>query len=142
MARPYAGPVDHTLELRLTIASWDERPIEIFDDSGKLTRADVALHDDGAGLSDGSMHMVNFYRADGTSRFTSLMRLRGSLAGRAGAFVLLGDGAYDGTAAVVRFRVIEGSGTAELSGISGTATSDSSHADYPTMPLTLTYRFD
>jgi hypothetical protein len=35
--------------------------------------------------------------------------------------------------------VVSGSGTGQLSGISGTCESVSTHADYPFMPLSLTY---
>ncbi len=134
--------MDEILELRLTIASWDESPLEVFDDGGKITKADVVVRDGDAAISDGAAHMVMYYRPDGTSSFTSLMRLRGSLAGRVGGFALLGEGAYDGVAAVVNFHVIEDSGTVDLSGMSGTAKSVSSHVDYPTMPLTLRYHLD
>jgi hypothetical protein len=38
--------------------------------------------------------------------------------------------------------VVPGSGTGELSGLSGTVSSRSTHADYPHMPLSLTYEFE
>lgn len=35
--------------------------------------------------------------------------------------------------------IVPGSGTGDLAGISGSATSSSTHGDYPYMPLTLRY---
>jgi hypothetical protein len=67
------------------------------------------------------------------------MHITGTLAGRAGSFVLQGDGTYDGKTARGQSRVVEGSGTGELAGLSGTAESVSTHDDYPFMPLTLKY---
>jgi hypothetical protein len=67
------------------------------------------------------------------------MRLTGILDGRAGSFVLSGEGTFDGTTASGQMSVVTGSGTDGLAPISGTCVSVSTHADYPFMPLTLTY---
>ena len=38
--------------------------------------------------------------------------------------------------------MVPGTGTGELSGLTGTVTSRSTHEDYPHMPLTLSYDFE
>jgi hypothetical protein len=53
--------------------------------------------------------------------------------------VLQGDGTYDSTTARVKVNVVPGSGTDGLAGITGSAESESTSADYPNMPLTLRY---
>jgi len=83
--------------------------------------------------------MLAYYRPDGTSSFVTVMRLTGILDGRAGSFVLRGEGAFDGTTASGQMTVVAGSGTGGLAGISGSCRSVSTHADYPFMPLTLAY---
>ena len=128
-----------TLTTKMRIASWDESPVEEFGDGSKLTRAQVRLSDGEEGLASGSAGMLAYYRADGTSSYVTVMRLTGSLDGRAGSFVLRGEGAFDGTTASGRMTVVTGSGSGELARISGTCESVSTHADYPFMPLTLTY---
>jgi len=134
-----------TLTTKMRIASWDESPVEEFGDGGKLTRALVQLSDakelsDGKdALESGSSAMLAYYRPDGTGSYVTMTRITGSLDGRTGSFVLRGEGAYDGTTASGRMTVVPGSGTGGLSGISGTCESDSTHADYPFMPLKLTY---
>jgi len=128
-----------TLTTKMRIASWDESPVEEFDDGSKLTRAQVRLSDGQQGLASGSVGMLAYYRPDGTSSFVTVMRLTGILDGQAGSFVLRGEGAFDGTTASGQMTVVAGSGTGGLADISGVCRSVSTHADYPFMPLTLVY---
>ncbi len=55
--------------------------------------------------------------------------------------MLLGEGTFDGERAVSSVRIVKGSGTEALEGISGSCDSSSTHSDYPYMPLTLTFDF-
>ncbi|HEY3685308.1 MAG TPA: DUF3224 domain-containing protein [Streptosporangiaceae bacterium] len=128
-----------TLATKLRIAGWDESALEELDDTTRITRAQVRLTDGEDGLASGSSGMLAYYRPDGTSSYVTVMRLTATLAGRTGGFVLQGEGTYDGTTASGRMTVVPGSGTGGLTGISGTCESVSTHADYPFMPLTLTY---
>jgi hypothetical protein len=125
---------------RLRIAAWDEQPISEFDDGSKITRAHVSLSEPAEGLEGGSVESVMFYRPDGTSHYVSVMRLSATLDGRSGTFILSGEGDFDGTTASGTSTIVEGSATAGLTGIAGTCTSTSTHADYPYMPLDLTYQ--
>lgn len=129
-----------TLETKLRIDDWDESAIEEFDDGRKITRAQVRLRDGADGLESGSASMLAYYRPDGTSEYVTLLHLSGRLDGREGTFALRGDGGYDGTTATGHMTVIPGSGTGGLAGISGSCVSESTHADYPFMPLTLNYQ--
>lgn len=128
-----------TLETRLEIKSWDEKPYRELDDGRKLTRAEVVLTGTGDGVESGTFAGLMYYRPDGTSSYVTLLHLTATLDGRSGGFALTGDGGYDGSAARGRFTVVEGSGTGQLAGIRGGAQSVSTHADYPYMPLTLRY---
>lgn len=128
------------LETKLEIKSWDEKSYRELGDGQKFTRADVALSvsEEGIEAAAGSESLL-YYRADGTSRFVSLMHVAGRLGERTGSFVLAGSGTYDGSQARVDYSVVDGSGTGDLSTLRGTGVSVSSHADYPFMPLTLDY---
>jgi len=128
-----------TLTTRLRIASWDETPTRELDDGGKVTRATVVLADGSDGLDAGTSESIMYYRPDGTSRYVTVMHLTGTLDGRSGSVVLTGEGNYDGTTASGTFEIVPGSGTKDLAGITGTCRSASTHADYPYMPLSLTY---
>jgi hypothetical protein len=128
------------LETKLEIKSWDEKPYRELDDGQKFTRADVvqAASED-AIEADVSSESLMFYAADGTSTYVGLMRITGRLGDRSGSFVLSCQGTYDGTHARGAYTVVAGSGTGDLAGLTGTATSVSSHADYPYMPFVLDY---
>jgi hypothetical protein len=128
-----------TLVTRLEIKSWDEKPYRELDDGSKFTRADVTLAGTGDGLESGAFEAVLYYRADGTTAYVSVMQLSGTIDGRSGSFVLRGNGDFDGTTARGEMEIVGGSGTAGLAGITGTARSVSTHADYPYMPLEITY---
>jgi hypothetical protein len=128
------------LETKLKIESWDEKPYRELPDGTRFTRADVALSGDGDGITAATFEGLMYYRADGTSSYVTLMRIEGTVGGRSGAFVLRGDGAYDGTTARGTSEIV--AGTDGLAGISGTAESSSTSADYPFMPLTITYTMD
>ena len=128
-----------TVEARLKIESWDEKPYRELGEGDKLTRADVLLSGPDDGLTSAIFEALMFYRADGTSTYVTLMHLTGTLDGRRGSFVLQGQGTYDGKTARGESYVVEGSGTGELAGLGGTCESVSTHDDYPFMPLTLNY---
>jgi Protein of unknown function (DUF3224) len=127
------------LTTKLEIKSWDEQPYRQFDDGRKFTKADVTLVGTGDGIESGSFEAIMFYRTDGTTEYVTVMQLSGSLGGVSGDFVLRGDGSFDGTSARGEMEIVPGSGTGGLAGITGTATSVSTHDDYPHMPLEITY---
>jgi hypothetical protein len=126
-----------TLDTKLKILSWDEKPYRELPDGSKFARAEVALAGDV--LTSGTFEALLHYRPDGTSTYVALMQLSGTLDGRTGDFVLRGEGHYDGTTARGEMTVIPGSGTGGFAGIAGRGESVSTHADYPYMPLVLSY---
>jgi Protein of unknown function (DUF3224) len=128
-----------TLATKLEIKSWDEQPYQEFDDGRKLTKAAVTLAGSGDEITSASFDAVLFYRPDGASEYVSIMLVNASLGGEAGSFALRGSGDYDGTRAASEFEIVEGSGTGGCAGITGTATSVSTHEDYPNMPITFKY---
>jgi len=134
-----------TYETRLDIKSWDENPYRELPDGTKFARAEVTLAGAagaaaagaGTALTEGSFEALLYYKADGTSTYVTLMSLTGTVEGRSGRLVLAGDGGYDGKTARMRGDVIEATG--DLAGLTGTVVSESTHEDYPHMPLILTY---
>jgi hypothetical protein len=128
---------ERTLRTTLEIKSWDEKPYRESDDGRKFTRAEVQLGSND-GISSAAFEALMFYRPDGTSSYVSLMQITASFDDKAGSFVLRGSGEYDGTTAAGEYQIVAGEGG--LAGISGTLTSASTQADYPNMPITLTYQ--
>jgi hypothetical protein len=126
------------IETTLKIESWEEQPTSEFADGTKISKSDVVLIGEGD-VTAGRSQSLLFYRADGTSAFVVLTRVEATLDGHSGAFVLSGTGSYDGTTARQELAIVDGSGSEGLRGIGGSAISESTHQDYPYMPLRLDY---
>jgi len=137
----YGARMTSKLVTTLKIESWDEVPTHEFPDESRWTRAAVTLAEGKDGLVDGTWEMVMVNLADGTSHYATVMRLSGTLDGRSGSFALVGQGDFDGTTSSTTAAVVPGSGTDGLAALTGRLESVSTHADYPYLPLTLTYDF-
>ena len=125
-----------TESFRLDIKSWDEKPYHELADGRIIKAAEVVLAD--SSIS-GTWRALLYYGPDGTSTFIGIMPVTATLGARSGTFVLMGQGRYDGTTARTTMEIVPGSGTDGLAGITGFAEHNSTHADTPQWPLTLTY---
>jgi hypothetical protein len=85
----------------------------------KLTRARGTQRFSGDLVGEGSVEWVFCYFPAGGGRFLGLQRIEGLLGGRRGSFVLESIGDHDGRQSRGVWRVIPGSGTGELEGITG-----------------------
>jgi hypothetical protein len=128
-----------TVESKLKIESWDEQATSEFADGTKISKADVLLNGEGGVVTTGRFQSLLFYRSDGTSTFVVLMQVEATLDGHSGSFMLSGTGSYDGTTARQELTIIDGSGSEGLRSIRGSMISESTHQDYPYMPLRLDY---
>ena len=80
------------------------------------------------------------YTSDDEATFVGIERIVGSLGGRSGSFVLQHSGTYDGEKATAEWEVLQGSGTDELEGLTGSGGFSSSHAEE--YEITLDYHFE
>jgi hypothetical protein len=96
-----------------------EDPIDELEAGIRLTHANGTQRFSGDLEADGLVHWLMVYRDDRTARFVGLQRLRGTIGGRTGAFVLTAEGDHDGTSSRIELTVVPGSGTGELAGIAG-----------------------
>ena len=101
------------------IASWDEEPFDESEDGQKLTRAHIrrTFHGDLSGT--GNLMYVMAHLSDEDAAFSGFEKVVGSLGGRTGSFVLRHTGRYDGEKATAEYEVMPGSGTGELTGVTG-----------------------
>jgi hypothetical protein len=106
-----------------TVGAWDENTYAELDGKGKLTRATVTFDFSGDVTAQGTWDAVMCYREDGTAVFTGMQRMVGQLGDRTGTFVAQADGVYEVGEARTSWTVIDGSGTGELAGLSGTGSS-------------------
>jgi len=105
-----------------TVASWEEDTCQELGD-GKITRAKVGYKLSGGIEGEAAWDALMYYRPDGTAEYTGLQYVSGQIAGRPGTCVMVADGAYADGAASGTWRVIPGSGTGGLAGLSGSGTS-------------------
>jgi hypothetical protein len=109
-------------QAKFEVQSWDENPYVELEGDAKLTRASVGQAFTGDLEGEGSVEWLMCYREDKTADFVGLQRFVGSLGSRSGTFVMTTQGSFDGTEAKGSLDVVAGSGTEELTGITGTGT--------------------
>jgi len=106
---------------------WDEKPYEIIEDRMKATKASVeyALSGDLEGKA--NVEYLMFYQSfdpqdahKAVAQYVGLFRIVGKLRGKSGSFALTDNGTYQSGGANSALSIIPGSGTGELSKISGT----------------------
>jgi Protein of unknown function (DUF3224) len=101
------------------IQGWDEETYQDLAGDAKLTRARVNVTFSGDIEGSGPVEWLMCYRDEAQARFVGLQHVDGRLGDRSGTFVVETVGTFDGKAAKASWNVIPGSGTGELSGLSG-----------------------
>jgi len=109
---------------------WDEKTYEQVSPQMKLTQTLAEFQYTGQLQGEGSVEYLMFYSAfdehdphNATAEYVGLIRFRGSVNGKAGSFVLEDRGAFQAVTAKSSLRILPGSGTDQLEGISGTGAS-------------------
>lgn len=88
----------------------------------KLARVSGTQRFTGDIEGDGSVEWSMCYLPDGTARFAGLQRVEGWIGEHPGTFVMESVGAHDGKASKGTWTIIAGSGTGDLSGLTGAGT--------------------
>jgi Protein of unknown function (DUF3224) len=130
----------HVAHARFAIKSWDEKPYGEGEGLPKMTRAAVAKAFTGDIAGDGHVEYLMVYRSDGRATFVGLERVVGTVAGKAGSFVLQRTGMFENGEAKESYSVVPGTGTGELSGLRGEGTSSVGHG--MEHPFVLNYELD
>jgi len=107
------------------VAAAREDPWHVVDDEPRLTRAGGSQRFRGDIEGEGVVEWLACY-VDGGARLVGLQRIDGTLAGRRGTFVIEATSDHDGRQSSGTWRIVRGSGTGELSGISGSGGFDAS----------------
>lgn len=111
--------METTVTATFEVKGWDESPVDEGEGLGKITRASVKKEFSGDIDGTGTLEYLMAYADDGSATFVGLERVRGSLAGRSGTFVLEHRGRFEEGAAKGPIVIAPGSGTDELSGLAG-----------------------
>jgi hypothetical protein len=108
-----------TAESVFQVTAWEESPWHEHDGGPRLTRAKVTKIFSGELEGEGTVEYLMTHRPDGTASFVGVETVSGRLGGKAGAFVLEHRGTFQEGAATADCRVVPGSGTGALAGLSG-----------------------
>ncbi|MCY0944839.1 DUF3224 domain-containing protein [Streptomyces antarcticus] len=105
---------------RFTYAGWEELPVGSPDGAPRLARALVTnTFTGGVEASGTSCAYTIAYTGESVGSYTGMELLSGSVDGRRGSFVLEESGTFDAGGTTCRFAVVPGSGTGDLTGLSG-----------------------
>ncbi|GAA1983267.1 DUF3224 domain-containing protein [Nocardiopsis rhodophaea] len=104
-----------------TFANWEEHTIGQLEDGPKLAHASVTnTFSGGMEAATTTCAYTIAYLTETTGTFTGLELVNGVLDGRKGSFVLEERGSFDAESSVhCTFEVVPGSGTDELTGLTG-----------------------
>ena len=109
-----------------TLKKWEETPYDVIEKRMKATRASVEYAFSGDLEGSAKVEHLMFYtffddkdphKAD--AQYVGVMRIIGKMKGKSGSFAVKDSGAYGSGLAKSALSIIPGSGTGELSGISG-----------------------
>lgn len=109
---------------------WDENTVDQISATKKITKASVVLDfgTEGPIAGKASVEWLMYYNyADekdqhrSSAAYLGLLRFDGSLDGKQGSFVMEDRGTFDGGRLSAALTILDGSGTGELAGITGSA---------------------
>jgi hypothetical protein len=126
-----------TANARFAIKTWDEKPYNETQGLPKLTRATVGKTYSGDITGEAHVEYLMVYRPDGSASFVGIERVIGTIAGKAGSFVLQRTGVFEDGKAKESYSVIRGSATGELRDLVGEGHSAVGHG--MEHPFTLAY---
>lgn len=101
------------------VMGWDERPYDAVPGQPKLTHADVTFELSGGIEGEASVTYLMAYRPDQSASYVGLVRVTGTVGGRAGSFIARDVGAYENGVSKSRWTILPGFGTGELADIRG-----------------------
>lgn len=115
------------------VKAWDEQPYEEISKDAKLTRAGVTYQFNGIIEGEGHAEYLMAYPGGEDATYVGLLRVIGTIKGRAGSFVAAISGQFAGGTAKDTWTVVDGSGTGDLQGLRGeghTKASSGQQAEY------------
>ena len=109
-----------------TMRSWDERLVSGEEGTPRVAHAHAVMRFAGVIEGDSSCDFLLFYPGEGfdggATTSPGFERIEGSVAGRKGNFVVRHEVGFDLNGIQGTFTVVDGSGTGELSGLTGSGT--------------------
>lgn len=111
------------------ITSWDEKTYQEIGGGAKLSNAKVTQSYSGEIEGTSSIEYLMSYTTQGTANFVGLERVSGTVAGKAGTFVLQHFGGFSEGKARSSWSVVAGSGTEGLASLQGEGSYVAGHGE-------------
>ncbi|UMP01745.1 DUF3224 domain-containing protein [Amycolatopsis sp. EV170708-02-1] len=122
--------------------NWEESVVSGAEGAPRVAYAHATLTYSGLIEGESVLDYLLYYAGEGYdgggTTSPGLERIEGSVDGRKGSFVIKHDTGFDTQGITSAFTVVEGSGTGELAGITGSGTTTGTLGE-PTMSYTLDY---
>jgi hypothetical protein len=122
---------------QFSVANWKEEPFST-EGATKLSTSHVAYRYTGDLEGESTLAYVMHYGTEKTGTAYAFERFTGKLCGKQGSFVLEHVGTFDGDGVRGLLRVVPGSGTGELRGLTGSAALELG-GHQPSYPLKLAF---
>jgi hypothetical protein len=106
-------------DARIAVHKYEPEPYHEPGDGPALSRIHVEESFSGDISGDGVVEFLQAARADGSASFVGIERVAGSIAGKAGSFLLQDQGTVADGVVSGEWFVVPGSGTGELTGLRG-----------------------
>jgi hypothetical protein len=110
-----------TLTTRFAQISWDEHDLATLESGAKIATVEAHMRFTGDIEAETSTQgFILAYDAQGMGTFSGYEVLSGTVSGKAGGFILATVGSFTPNGIEARWAIVDGSGTGELEGITGT----------------------
>jgi hypothetical protein len=118
-------------ESTFRIEKWDEKPLEVYEDGRKTSKASVKKSYSGDLEGRGSLEYLMVYTREDSAYFVGMEKVEGRIREHSGSFVLQHIGTFEHGEAKATLIILPGSGTGALTGLSGEGSFALRHArDY------------
>jgi uncharacterized protein DUF3224 len=112
-----------------SLKRWDEKAYDEVDGAPKLSRASVVYAFEGELSGEGRLEYLMTYLPDASAQFLGYQRFVGRVGSREGTFIFRHGGRFANGVASDTWAVVPGSGTGDLTGITGQVEFSASHQD-------------
>jgi hypothetical protein len=120
-----------------TVASWEENAYGEAEGTPKTSKASIKYSYEGDISGESSVEMLMVYVGE-EAEYVGLERVSATLGGRKGTFVTSGVGGFKGGVASSSWKIVPGSGTGDLDGLSGSGTFEAPSGN----KATVTFEYD
>jgi hypothetical protein len=103
----------------IDVKTYDDQPYDVPGEGPSLHRINVTETFSGDIAGEGRVEFLQAVRPDGSASFVGIERVVGTLAGRAGSFLLQDQGTLVNQLVTGQWFVVPGSGTGALTGLRG-----------------------